>query len=189
MKDCKIWIFLCILCLVIGFLSGRKTMTAKETIKYIPGEAVRGNVNIPDPVESIPDNPIFPTKPDTVYIENVQYVFQVVDTAAIIADYIVQREYTPVLFDNPTAGKLSLSATVQYNKLENLRYEFFPIVKEVTKYRERVWTPYVSGSINTFNQVGIGGGLFYHDIGVDFSYIRDLNENKTGYGVGLRYKF
>ena len=185
MKDCKIWMFLCVLCLVIGFFAGRKTIDTKEMVRYVQGETITGSVDLPQPVESIPENPTLPMKSDTI----IEYVVQVVDTAAIIADYIIRREYTPILFDNPTIGKLSLSTTVQYNKIIGLNYEFIPIVKEITRYKVHVWQPYVSGYGNTFGQIGLGLGLFRYNVGVEAMYLRDLKNQQTGYGVGIKYKF
>jgi hypothetical protein len=178
--------------LVIGFFVGRKTILHKTEIRYVLGDPVSGSVNTDSlkPVkETIPATPILPIIPDTVYINDTLYITQKVDTASIIADYIILREYTPVLFDSSTQGKLSLLATVQYNKLQDLKYEYTPVIREVTKYRVKLMQPYAGISYNTLNLAIFSAGTFYYDIGIDFNYIRNLDEKTSGYGIGLKYKF
>jgi len=94
-----------------------------------------------------------------------------------------------VLFDNPQHGKLSIWETVQYNSLSEIKYEFIPVYKEITKYRIKTWQPYVGASFNTFNQVTVGAGTFHKNTGVDLQYIHDFSLQKKGYGLGVRYKF
>jgi hypothetical protein len=187
----KYVVSICLLCLAIGFFTGRKTISYKTEVKYVPGEMIAGEVRTDTLIvrETIPANPVLPVIPDTVYRNDTVYVSQKVDTAAIIADYIPLRDYASVLFDNPTQGKFSIHTSVQYNKLSALDWEFTPVVREVTKYRIKVMQPYAGVSYNTFNFFTAAAGMFYYDIGIDLQYIRDLNENKTGYGIGINYKF
>ena len=190
MMNNKFVIFLCFACMVFGFIIGRKTIETKEVVRYIKDDPVSGSVADLIPVkETIPDVPELPLLHDTVYLDSIVYVTLRVDTAAIINDYIAQREYTPVLLDSPQLGKLSLSATVQYNKLSDLTYEFSPIVKEITRYKVVTWQPYIGTSYNTFNQISFVAGTFYKKSAVELQYISDIERRKHGYGIGYKYKF
>ena len=176
--------------ILIGFFAGRKTIETKEVVRYIKDDPVSGTVSGLIPAkETVPDDPVFPLLFDTVYMDKFIYVAAKADTAAIIDDYIASREYTPVLFDSPQIGKLSLSATVQYNKLSEVSYEFEPIYREVTKYRAKVWQPYLGASLNTFNQATFAIGTFHKKIALELQYISDLNKGEKGYGVGIKYRF
>ena len=110
----------------------------------------------------------------------------VVDTAAIIEDWITKREYKQTLFDN-THGKLDIDFTVQYNKPTDLRYSYIPIKEVNTIYKVKVWQPYASASYSTLNYVGVGLGIFYHDVGFGAKYVTDFN--KKGVEFELKYKF
>ena len=176
-----------LICLIIGFLAGRETIAAEVEIKYIQGEKQSDSINIPDPEEAIPTNPILPIKADTIYVDKLRYITQKVDTAAIIADYITQRDYNITAFESKEYGTLKLFPTVQYNQLADLRYEFTPIYREITIRKEKVWQPFVSGSYSTLNYVGIGGGVFYHNIGIEYQFQKGINA--SGHSVGLKYRF
>ena len=191
-KNTAFWMRLCAVCLVFvaGFVAGRKTVETKEVVRYMKDDPVSGTVSGLIPIrETVPEIPVLPLRLDTVFVDSIVYVAVRVDTAAIISDYIASREYTPVLFDSPQIGKLSLSATVQYNKLDVLNYEFVPIYKEVTKYRTKVWEPHIGFSYNTFNQAAVTGGLYRINIGFEFQYISDFDRRRKGYGIGFKYKF
>ena len=173
-----------------GFLIGRKTIDTKEVIQYIKDDPVSGTVSGLIPIrETVPEIPVLPLRLDTVFVDSIVYVAVRVDTAAIINDYIASREYTPVLFDNPKVGKLSLSATVQYNKLSEVSYEFEPIYKEVTKYKEKILQPFVSGTLGTLGTIGVGGGVFYKKVGLEYQYQRSLRDDRAGHQFGVKLLF
>jgi len=176
--------------LIFGFLFGRSTVDTKEAIRYIKDDPVTGTVTGLIPVkETVLDDPVLPLLFDTVYVDRFIYVAAKVDTAAIINDYIASREYTPVLFDNPQMGKLSLSATVQYNKLSEVSYEFVPIYKEVTKYKVKTVQPFVSGTYGTLWTIGVGGGVFYKKLGFEYQYQRSLRDDRAGHSFGVKWMF
>jgi hypothetical protein len=157
-------------------------------VKYLPREVVRGEIHT-DTVfvmETLPLFPVLPLIPDTIYHNDTIYITQRVDTSAIIADYVVNREYTPVLFDSPTQGKLRLSTIVQYNKLQDLHYEFTPILREVTKYRIKIWQPFLGISYNTLGETTLSAGMFYNSLGIELLYART---NTPGCGIGVKYLF
>jgi len=174
-----------------GFFMGRKTIESKDVVKYIKDDPVFGIISELTPVrETVPDVPELPLLKDTVYLDNIVYVQNKIDTAAIINDYILKREYAPVLFDNPKLGKLILSATVQYNKLDVLSYEFIPMYKEVTKYKVEVWQPFFAVTYSTIFQIaGFGGGVFYKKVGLEYQYQYSLFEKRIGHQFGLKWKF
>ncbi len=178
-------------CFIAGFFIGQKTISFEPVVKYIKGDPIAATISAEQlkPVETIPDKPVLPMIPDTIYLDSLIYITQKVDTAAIIADYIIKRNYRPILFDNPKLGRLTVNAVVQYNKMDSLDYEFTPIQKEITIYKEKVWVPVVRMSYNTFNQVTFSGGSFYHDLELNFQYIYDFNRNEKAYGLGVGYKF
>ncbi|GAB3024317.1 hypothetical protein GCM10027051_31160 [Niabella terrae] len=171
-----------------------KTFVKTET-KYLPGEVIRETI-VKDSLvpiwqtEVLPGEKIYvPGKDSIVYQEK----FTPVDSAAIISAYTVKNEYQNTLFDNDTAGKLTVNSTVQFNSLTGLSYEFKPMTKQVTttitKERKRLFTPFVTASYNTFNQAGAGVGIYVKGVGVGAKYIKDLNTQKMGYEGGLFIKF
>lgn len=188
----KNWLFLLagLLLLTAGFLCGRWTTEPETKIKYVKGQETHDTLysEVLLPYNSkIPDNPILPTKPDTIKIPgNPEYITLKVDTAKIIENYVKENSYKNLLFDN-NDGKLIIESVVQYNAMKKLAYTFTPIQKEVTKIYNRVITPYLGVSYNTFGYYGVGGGIYYHDVGVGAKYMTDFN-NK-GYEVSLNYKF
>ena len=185
-KTNYIWIVVSAIALTIGFFIGRSNTT--ESIKYIKGETVTNTVyqdKIIKVLSEVPANPVLPTKHDTIYKDG-KPVFEYikVDTAMIIANYIEKHTYKTVAFDDNN-GKLTLMPVVQYNELQSYGYEFTPITKVVTKLR--TITPFVTASYNSFGYVGIGGGVYYHNIGLSASYLS--NFSTTGFEVDIHYKF
>lgn len=179
---------LCIVCtfigIIVGFICGRKNSNTEQSIQYIKGETIEKVVEISVPYKvEIPSKPIYIYKQaDTIFSTHIAEI----DTAAILSDWIAKRSYKHDLFDNQH-GKLSIDASVQYNKLNTLTYSFTPIHKEITSIKKPVWTPYLSASYSTLNEIGIGGGVFYHDIGIGARYVTDFN--KKGFALELKCKF
>ena len=179
-----------ILFLLAGFLAGRWTLSY-ESIKYVKGETVRDTIYaerlVPYRVE-IPSKPTLPVMPDTIRIPGQPVVIMMkVDTSQIIAEYIHSNSYKKTLFDDKN-GKLTVDATVQYNKLKQLGYEFTPIQKVIAIQTTPALTPFVTTSYSTLGYfVGAGAGVFYHDIGISAKYLTNF-KNKA-YEVGINYKF
>ncbi|MDR3140183.1 MAG: hypothetical protein LBU37_00385 [Tannerellaceae bacterium] len=174
-------------CWLFGFITGRKTIRLEEKTEQVKGETITGNVPVLQPVkEEIPDNPVLPLKTTVEYRDTIIYKHLSVDTAAIIEDYINKRHYRELLFDN-SLGRLELSMTAQYNRLTALDWSFTPIYTMKTVERKKVWIPFVSASYGTLNYFTVGGGVFYHDVGLNVRYISDFNKN--GLDVGLMYRF
>ncbi len=179
------------LTLVVGFFAGRCTDKSIVKVEYVKGETKTDTIYkerlVPYEV-LIPANPVLPMKPDTIKLPGgIEYKYYKVDTAAIIADYIKLNKYSRTLFDDDKVGKLTVGAEVQYNKLNKLDYSFTPMEKQTTIIKQKVFTPFVSTSYNTFGYFGAGGGTYIKNIGVGAKYLTDFKDK--GYEFELNYKF
>lgn len=201
MKKATLIVLCGIVCLVIGFFIGRSTIKTETEIKYIPGKTISGSVSnnqFESVKEEIPNKPLLPTKiieiqyKDTGRIKTItetKYMYQVVDTAAIIEDYIKKRTYAITAFDNTEQGKLLLYPVVQYNKLTGIDYLFTPMQKQTNTYLQKNWQPFISASYSTLNYVGIGGGVFYHNLGFEYQFQKSLGSQGNGHLFGVKYQF
>lgn len=175
--------------LVVGFFIGRSTTKPVEVIKYEKGKTIHDTVPIPYPVEvEVPKYIKLPMKKDTLYLDSVRFITEIVDTSAIIKDYIVERTYDLKVFDNMN-GKLDVTARVGYNKLSYFNYNFTPIQKHTTEIQEKVFTPFVSGNYHTYKAVGVGGGIFIKDLGFEYLYNVSLGDIPSYHTIGLKVKF
>lgn len=172
-------------CLVGGCLVGFGVarLTINQEVKYIQGETITNTIEVEKLVpykEEKPADPQLPTK-------EVSGGSPVVDTAAIIADYILKRDFKILAFDDKELGRLELFPSVQYNNLIGLDYSFTPMHKQM--YKPKVWQPFASVSFSTLNYVGVGGGFFYHNLGFEYQYQHGYNGLGRGHSFGLKYKF
>ena len=174
---------------ILGFMLGRESKS--EQVIYKTQPSVTGSVTHPvAKSETTPEHPVLPIRVDTFYKDKIKYVVQTVDTAAIIDDYIKKRSYEIVAFDKPDVGKLEVKADVQYNNLSLFDYSFTPVEKTTTNEKKRVWIPFVSASWIINESVAVGGGLFYHDIGIEYQFQFHTEDIfKNGHLVSLKYKF
>jgi hypothetical protein len=186
----KKWLILTItalFCLASGFLAGRKSIRREIKTVHVKGETLSGSMASFKPVKvEVPEIPLLPVTTEIIYRDTGSVVVRKVDTAAIIAEYEKKRFYSELLFDN-NLGKLEIDLTTQYNKLSGLDYRFTPVHTVKTVEKKKIWTPFLSVSYNTLNHAGIGGGLFYHDIGLSVEYVTDFNRKWIDFG--LLYKF
>lgn len=171
---------------VAGFIMGRQYSDRGESIRYVKGETIEKTVEIPVPYKvEVSAQPIYLyKKADTIY----STITPEIDTAAILNDWITRRSYKQNLFDNQH-GKLSVDASIQYNQLQSLKYNFTPIQKETSIIKQQIWMPYVAISYSTLGNTSIGGGVFYHNLGIEYQFQKDFRYNDTGHSLGLRYKF
>lgn len=177
--------------LLLGFFIGRGKTIIKEThtIEYKQAEPIK--INIPYPVlvkETHTSIDTMQLPGETVVIRDTIYQ---VDTSAIVDDYMIERAYSNTFFDSKEQGRLTVNSTVQYNKQKNVGIDYQPVTKveTITKTIQPIWIPYVTGGYNTFNDISIGGGVFYHNIGVEYNFLYDTKINTAGHGVKLSYKF
>lgn len=192
MKKATIVIIYGIICLVIGFFFGRFHIDSEPKLEYIKGATITGSVS-PTQFE-----PIKEEKPEIQYRDtgSIKYVNLPADTAAIIADWELKRTYKLTAFDNKTQGKLELFPVIQYNRLTALDYNFTPMIERQTIYKTKIWQPFISGSYSTLGYIGVGGGVFYHNLGFEYQYnikVMDIKNNylymRNYHSIGLKYKF
>ena len=177
-----------------GCLLGRATISKGEKVEHVQGETVYGSLN-PDFLTvkkefkgDIKFLPYIFWKGDTVKINNIEYISTIPDTAKIVEDFIVKREYQFNVFDNEN-GKLEVSPTVQYNRLQAFNYSFTPIKTIITKTDKPAFIPFLSASYNTFGEAGIGGGVFIRDFGIEYNYLYRPIDNQSGHMIGVKIKF
>ncbi len=184
MKKETLYIIYTLIGFFAGFILGRQSTESQQSVKYVKGENIENTVKIPIPYRvEIPAKPVYLyKKADTVF----NTVAAEIDTAAILNDWITKKSYKQNLFDNQY-GKLTVDASVQYNQLEFLKYNFTPIQKEISTIKHQTWMPYVGISYSTLNHIGIGGGIFYHNLGIGARYVTDFNQK--GFDFELNYKF
>jgi hypothetical protein len=181
-----------IVAFVAGFFLGRKFTNVKEKIEYVKGEAIHDTIVINEPTfVEIPSKPKYIYKYDTIVVDNIQYISEKIDTSAIIQDYILMRTYEFKVFNSDTLGKFDVRQQIGYNKLLSFDYTFTPITKQVTRFREPVFTPFVTVGYST-NRTVLGGlGAYYRRLGVEYliniptSQIEVYNFNQNNQFNGL----
>lgn len=184
-----------IIAFILGFFAGRVTLKRGETIEYVKGEQVNGTVytssltvgnNLTEFKTNIQELPIIFWKNITDTITNT--IITEVDTAKIVEDFLIERQYDLVLFDN-TDGVMKLQPVVQYNKLQKIDYQFTPITKVITTTKDPLFTPFISTSYNTLNYIGVGGGGFIKDFGIEYSTLYNFITKDRQHLFGVKYKF
>ena len=197
----KYWIVVLIVSILFSFFVGRSSNEGKEIIKYVQGETITGGVSKEELIPAKEEKGDFSELPmkelEIQYIDSgsiqtitkIKYIIEVVDTAAIISDYLVKRTYEQTLFNNDKQGKLIVYPVVYKNRLTALDYSFTPMYKEIIKQQVKVWQPFVSTSYSTLNYVGLGGGIFYHDLGFEYQYQIGLRNMNNGHTFGFKYRF
>ena len=199
---------------LIGFYLGRKTVKEGEPrieIVYKEVDPIIDSIPYPDPYEVVKPadtadiirkcvkdgiyTELFPERVVTEYIEILKE-----DTAEIIKDWGTKRMYSETLFDVDTLGKCVVDASVQYNRLMMLSYNYTPITKTITITENRVkfFSPYIGvGALlkNDFSAYTnviptLNGGFFIKEkYGLHLQYGRDFGNSNNLYGVSLLYKF
>jgi len=198
---------------VAGFFIGRSTINTepKVIVKYIKGETIRDSIPYPLPyyIEKPADtlsiikqcvkdsiySELFPEKIITEYIEITKE-----DTTAIMMDWATKRMYSDTLFNNDTTGTCIVDATVQYNRMSLLSYQFTPIQKTVTitNYKTKMFSPYIGAGIlidNDFKDYKnimptANIGFFIKErYGLNLQYAKSFKTKNNFYGVSLLYKF
>ena len=184
-----IHIGLVLIAFTAGFFLGRGKVKTSVKTEYVKGETVVRPVKIPYPTTVyIPYVYFLPTKSDTLYLDGEHYPIQTVDTAKIIEEYITQNTYEFNVFDDDN-GKLDINQTIQYNKLQSFDYSFTPVHKNTIINKKNLFEPFVSFGYNTLQQANIGGGFFYHNIGIEYNYIFNTFDKRTAHSFGVKYKF
>ena len=187
-----------IVAFVVGFFLGRKTIDVEEKIEYVKGETIRDTTVINEPTfVEISSKPKYIYKYDTTFVDDIRYISEKVDTSAIIQDYIAARTYELNVFNSPTLGKFDVKQQIGYNKLLSFDYNFTPITKQVTQFREPLFTPFVTGGYSTNKSLIMGGGIYIKNLGIEYNYnIKLSNKLENGFiydenfhTMKLNYKF
>ena len=201
-----------VLILAGGFVLGRKTikMPKPEVItEYITLPPVHDSIPKPEPYpvtvpvdtfniiqQCIADGiyqELWPEKIDTQYVAMTS-----ADTLKIVADWATKRHYSKVLFDTDTLGRFMISADVQYNRLDNLVYDYKPVQKNNTQtvYQAKAFSPFAgfNGAFATDGSrdflVGVNGGAFINDkMGFQLSYQHSVYSTIGYVGGSFLYKF
>lgn len=187
----KQFTFIAILAVIVffsGYLLGRKKAIIKEVVKYEKQEPVIGSTPTSLLRQTFEFEGSIKDLPNYYFIGNTK----VVDTVKIISDFMKLREYSITLFDNGELGKLDLKPTLQYNQLASLDYSFSPIQKTVTRTIEKKFKPFASVSYSTIDVVGLGGGFFYKNLGLEYLFNSSTTgsvHNYTYHTFSLKYKF
>lgn len=183
----------------IGFFVGRATIETEETIKIVEVPTQYGSVNFegitPEYSKDLDLSvPVLPKLPFYIFKEIVRYdtidniITPVIDSAKIAQAYFRENHYDYILFDNEY-GKLRIKQIIQYNMLSSTAYEFNPLQKQIYKTVKDVWQPFISGSYSTIGYVGLGGGVFYHNLGFEYQYLKGFRDTNNAHLFGLKYKF
>lgn len=190
---------------IIGFFIGRTSINTKEATKYVKGEKETGSISpedmvptkvttpekpqLPQDIFSKTSNPEVITKDSIVYKD--RYIKREVDSMAIFRavynDYIKRRDYSLLTFKRDDLGTLKINQSIQYNRMQQFDWDFEPIYKEKTKYNIKVWQPFVSASYSTLDYIGLGGGLFYYNLGFEYQYNIDIRSKPIALPVVDNY--
>lgn len=180
-----------LIALAAGFFLGRSTIKDQDPIiEYVKGETITDTItNIQVDSIVVPKIIYLPMVADTIYVNDTFIVTTKVDTAAVLADYVLKRFYNETLFDNDTNGSMYVRTMIQYNRMGKLEYEFTPIRVERTIHEKRLLVPFARMSINTHKYFGVGGGIYIRDLGIGVDYINDLILEDPGWELSVSRKF
>ena len=193
MNKYKYYIALAITSLAVGFYLGRQSVEIKTTTKVVNGKTIKKIV----PIEQlVPIDVSMPTqvtyiertyKGDTIYTVNPKDSTESLKN--VLNDWNLKRTYANTLFNDSINGRFDYKATVQFNKIGSFEYEFTPVKTVITKEKKRILQPFVSASYSTIDIIGVGGGFFYHDLGVEVLYNKNYINGNSGLSFGVKYKF
>jgi len=181
------------ICICIGFFVGRGTVSIKTEIKTVLGKTVHDSITVDKLVtkyEYSPSKPIYIERNDsnaTVYTPTPKDTTE--SLKIVLDDWNTKRIYANNLFKDSINGIFDYDITIQYNKIQNFKYEFTPVKTTITKERIRMLQPFVGVSYSTLDIVGIGGGIFYHDLGLEVLYNKNYINGDDGISFGIKYKF
>lgn len=173
---------------IIGFCIGRCTIEPeiKTKVKYVHRPTIHDSIPAPVPYEvKIPSSPEYKYK----YIDSSKTV---IDTSAIINDWITSKSYQSILIDNDTIGKLKLNAEVQYNGLRKLDYEFTPIqVVTTTVTSNKKKLEFLGGAgLSTNGIVNFQLGIITKNhLGFSYQFNIDPSNGKNYHGLNVLLKY
>jgi hypothetical protein len=186
MKQAALTLLFVLLSFAAGFYLGRRSVVVKETtaVEYQPMPTVSVTISAPEPIRfTVPDLPQWLYFTDTV--THTQHI----DTAAILADWILRREYAGRLI-NDTTGTVDYLATVQYNRLQTISLDYTPIQRTVTTTRtiQPRFTPFVLVGANTAGFGQVETGVLFRKWGASVELGTDYyGKYYVGGKVGVRF--
>lgn len=171
---------------IIGFVIGRCTVEPETTVKTMYKHLPTVHDTIPNPV---PYKVEVPSDPEYIYLDTNKTV---IDTSAIIKDWMSKKSYKEILFDNDSIGKLKLDVEVQGNELRKLDYEFNPVqVTTTTITSNKKKLEFLGGvGLSTNGMFNIQVGIFTKShLGFSYQFNRDFNDNENYHGLNILLKF
>ncbi|MDR1341555.1 MAG: hypothetical protein LBK58_16125 [Prevotellaceae bacterium] len=173
--------------LAAGFWLGRKTIKTGESHDSFELPAVERSIALTPKSETVPDYPVLPMKRDTVIRHDTLLIVEKVDSAAIIRDYEIRRQYSELLFDNSQWGRLSVNFNVQYNRADSLHYSFVPI-QQVNRIVIRPKLLFFGqAGYSTLGIVSAGGGVIHDNWGMGYRFQRQTASDRNGHEVSVFY--
>lgn len=155
----KYIIILSIAMLLLGFLLGRLSVTDKTIVKT--KEVVK---NVPS--SHIVRDTIFSPMPALTYYKvDTCYIAQKVDTAEILSDYFLNRQYN-LDFSNDSIGKFIVDAEVNQNKLVSANSFIQPITKFI--YKENTITQQTVRAFQPWMTIGTNLNLDCQQVTLGF---------------------
>ena len=157
------WIVVAVGIWLFGFYLGRKTIKTPKPeteIIYDTLPPIHDSIPYPKPItvtrpidtaniikQCVKDGiyqELFPEKIITQIVEVTKE-----DTAAIMKDWVAERKYKEVLFENDSLGKFEIAEEVQYNRLKSRVYNYAPKQKTVIKtiYKVKAFKPMVGAGV------------------------------------------
>jgi hypothetical protein len=196
MEKLRRWLLLvaAIALFLSGVFVGRKKTPEKTTeittVRYERGATVHDTVRVL--------TPYYVRYTDTVtytrIVEKPTFVYA--DTLLLRSvwdDYYLTRKYE-LDFSNDTTGVFDVDVSIRENRIVSATSRIVPIYRVTTREtvrtgEQRVFAPFVSAGYSTFKIAGVGGGMFYHNIGIEYQLQRKLDTGETGNFLGLKWKF
>jgi len=183
-RNVVIGVLIALLFLSLGFYSGKSFVQIKTRIEYKTLPPLTDTIfNLKPYRSALPDIIFYPlvyTIIDSVTSE------PKIDTQSILKDFITINDYSTILFDSDTLGKLTVNSTIQYNALQAMSYLYEPVQKNVVNYKVNHYTPFVSIHINTLGFTSANVGLFNRNIGFSLNYATNIQRHGLGFGLHLK---
>lgn len=174
--------------LVCGLVLAPGVEYSQPFVTYVPGETIRDTIYMGSDTVRLVE--YVPTPGETKIITVYDPSGSIDSTASLRAtaeDWNVKRDYSGNAFRNDTIGVFDYTATVQYNRLHSLSYEFTPITKNsvVEVKQKNVIKPFIFGGYNTNNNATFGAGLKFKDVGYSLKYDRNFKTGSDAVGINM----
>ena len=172
--------------IMLGFFLNKQDY--KVIVKEVKGDSIKEVVHVPSP--SIQQSKLdIASLPHYVFKEIVRIDtitnIAIVDTLAILRDYIAIKNYSYTLFNNEY-GKLTLDQKTQYNSIVQTSYNYEPIKRVESKLKR--WQLLVGAGYNTDNYIGPSVGIIYKDIGIIGGYKVGIDTKNSVVDIGIMYR-